>query len=83
MFLEIQKCFTDAECNEFSSRCGALIQKNKMNSELNREGNTVQFPEHPEIKDLWKLVSERVMHYYFNKIMLAYNLSNIPVADRS
>jgi len=81
MFLEVHNCFSNEECNEISSRCGELIQKNKMNYELNREGNTVQFPEHPEIRDLWELISKRLMHYYFNKVMLVYNLGSIPVAD--
>ena len=81
MFLEVHNCFSNEECDEISSRCGALIQKNKMNYELNREGNTVQFPEHPKIRDLWELISKRLMHYYFNKVMLVYNLGSIPVAD--
>ena len=79
MLVEINNFFSDSFCDQIIKECNVFIDKKKLNSEYNREGNTVILDQHKELQNLDKKIFERINLITLNRLIyiFALNISNI------
>jgi hypothetical protein len=81
MFSEIKNFLSNDECDEIINKCGSLIKEHKVGIEFNRQGNTVKFQDHEELKEIDQLVFTRLSYFLKNKLEFTFALQGYNVAD--
>ena len=74
MFLEINNFLNEKSCNEIIERCSVFIDKDKVGSEYNRQGNSVIIKDHKELTDLDKKIFDRINLFIANRLIYNFNL---------
>jgi|TARA_R100000479_G_scaffold95830_1_gene47475 hypothetical protein len=81
MFIEINNFLNEQSCNEIIRRCSAFIDKNKVDIEYNRQGNSVNTRDYEELKDLDKKIFDRINLFVTKRLVYSFNLGNSKMKD--
>jgi hypothetical protein len=81
MFIEIDNFLNDSGCDEIIKRCSACIDKNKVDIEYNRQGNSVNTRDHEELKDLDQKIFDRINLFVTKRLTYSFNLGNSKMKD--
>ena len=81
MFLEINNFLNEESCDEIIQRCTTLIDKNKLDLEYNRQGNSVNIKDHKELEDLDKKIFNRINLFVTKRLVYSFNLNNSFIGD--
>ena len=81
MFIEIDNFLDKKSCEEIIRRCSAHIDKNKLDIEYNRQGNSVDTNQHEELKDLDQKIFKRLNLFITKRLSYSFSLNNVDLQD--
>jgi len=81
MFLEEKKFLSHKESDRIIKECSSLINKNQISLEYNRQGNSVEFSKHEQLKEIDQLVCERLNYFIHNRLIYTFALHGPEIAD--
>jgi hypothetical protein len=81
MFIEVNNFLSDSFCDEVIEKCSAHIDKNKLNMEYNRQGNSVDTREYEELKDLDKKIFDLINLFITKRLIYSFSLDGIKMKD--
>jgi len=81
MFIEIHNFFSEQFCDEIIKNCSAHIDKNKIDVEYNRQGNTVNTREHKKLKDLDQKIFNQINLFVTKRLTFSFSLGNSKIKD--
>ena len=74
MFVEIKNFITEEFCDEISSACNPLINKDSLEYEFNRQGNSVRFTDQKSLEFVQNKLRTRFNQIVEKKLKFEYSL---------
>ena len=81
MFIEIDNFLDKKSCKEIIKRCSAHINKDKMDIEYNRQGNSVNTIDHKDLKDLDQKIFDRINLFVTKRLSYSFNIGDVKMKD--
>ena len=81
MFSEIKNFLSQDECDKIINECSSLIKEDQIGVEYNRQGNSVEFSKHEQLKKIDQLVCERLGYFIHNRLTYTFALYGPDIAD--
>ena len=74
MFVEIKNAFSNDLCDEISAACNPLINKDSLDYEFNRQGNSVRLSDHKSLIYIQNRLRTRFNEVIEKKLMFEFTL---------
>tara|TARA_R110002153_G_scaffold90487_5_gene221029 strand:- start:2908 stop:3465 length:558 start_codon:yes stop_codon:yes gene_type:complete len=81
MFIETHNFLSEQSCDEIIKRCSVHIDKNKLDIEYNRQGNSVNTRDHKELRDLDEKIFNRINLFVRKRLTYSFDLGNAKIKD--